>query len=86
MAGSIWLVALAQRWLTSTSPVWAGSARGAYAAYMLQVPVLLTLAIAARPLPLPAGAKALIVGGGAVVASFALGWLLVARTRLGRVL
>ena len=86
VAGSIWLVALAQRWLTSTSPVWAGSTRGAYAAYILQVPVLLTLAIAARPLPLSAGAKALIVGGGAVVASFALGWLLVRRTRLGGVL
>ena len=52
-AGSIWLLALAQRWLRlSASPVLAGSARGAYAAYMLPVPVLLTLAIAARPLPL----------------------------------
>ena len=86
VAGSIWLVALAQRWLTSRSPVWAGSARGAYAAYMLQVPVLLTLAIAARPLPLPATAKALLVGGGAVVVSFGLGWLLAVRTRLGRIL
>ena len=86
VAGSIWLLALAQRWLSSTSPVLAGSARGAYAAYMLQVPVLLTLAIAARPLPVPATAKALIVGGGAILASFALGWLLTSRTKLGRIL
>jgi hypothetical protein len=48
--------------------------------------VLLTLAIAARPLPLPATAKALLVGGLAVVASFGLGWLLTTRTRLGRIL
>jgi hypothetical protein len=86
VAGSIWLLALAQRRLTSTSPVLAGSARGAYAAYMLQVPVLLTLAIAARPLPVPATAKALVVGGGAVMVSFALGWLLTTRTKLGRIL
>jgi len=47
--------------------------------------VLLTLAIAARPLPLPATAKAPLVGGVAVVASFGLGWL-AARTKLGRIL
>jgi hypothetical protein len=86
VAGSLLLVAVAQRSLTSTSRLSAGTARGAYAAYILQVPVLLTLAIAARPLPLPATAKALLVGGLAVVASFGLGWLLAARTKLGRIL
>ena len=86
VAGSILLVAVAQRSLTSTSPLSAATARGAYAAYILQVPMLLTLAIAARPLPLPATAKALLVGGLAVAASFGLGWLLAARTRLGRIL
>ncbi len=48
--------------------------------------MLLTLAIAARPLPLPATAKALLVGGLAVLASFGVGWLLAARTKLGRIL
>ena len=86
VAGSLLLVAVAQRSLTSTSRLSAGTARGAYAAYILQVPVLLTLAIAARPLPLPATAKALLVGGLAVVASFGLGWLLTTRTKLGRIL
>ena len=50
VAGSVLLVAVAQRSLTSTSPLSAATARGAYAAYILQVPVLLTSAIAARPL------------------------------------
>ena len=86
VAGSVLLVAVAQRSLTSTSPLSAATARGAYAAYILQVPVLLTSAIAARPLRVPATAKALLVGGLAVVASFGLGWLLAARTRLGRIL
>ena len=86
VAGSIWLLAWAQRRLTVKPPILAAADRGAYAAFMLQVPVLLSLEIAARPLPLPAFAKAVLVGSLAVAASFGLGWVVVERTRLGRVL
>ena len=86
VAGSIWLLAIAQRRLTSRAAVWDRSARAAYAAYMLQVPVLIGLEIAVRPLPLSAAAKMFPVAALAVVACFALGWLFVDRTRLGRIL
>jgi hypothetical protein len=62
VAGSVWLLALAQRRLTSRAPVLAGSAPAAYAAFMLQVPVLLSLEIAARPFPWPPLVKAVLVG------------------------
>src|SRR5215210_4605068 len=54
VAGSVWLLSLAQHRLTSQARVLRGAGRGAYCAFMLQAPVLLTLEIAARPLPLPA--------------------------------
>jgi Acyltransferase family len=86
VAGSVWLLGLAQRRLTSRAPVLAGSARASYAAFMLQVPVLLSLEIAARPFPWPPLVKAVLVGMLAVAASFCLGWLLVKRTRLGKII
>jgi hypothetical protein len=86
VAGSVWLLAWAQRHLTTKPAILAAADRGAYAAYMLQAPVLLSLAIAASPLPLPALGKALLVGCLAVVASFWLAWVIVERTILGRIL
>jgi hypothetical protein len=44
---------------------------------MLQGPVLIGLAIALRPLALPAEVKALLAAAGGVVGSFALAWLLI---------
>jgi peptidoglycan/LPS O-acetylase OafA/YrhL len=82
----VWLLALAQRGLASRAPVLAASARAAYAAFILQAPVLLSLEIAVRSLPWPALAKGLLVGILAVAGSFALGWLLVRRTRLGKII
>jgi peptidoglycan/LPS O-acetylase OafA/YrhL len=72
-AGSVWLLALAQRRLTSRTPVLAANARAAYATFMLQVPVLLSLEIAARPIPWPPKVKAVLVGTLAVAASVGLG-------------
>jgi hypothetical protein len=48
--------------------------------------VLIGLALALRPVDVPAEIKAVTVAGVGVAASFALAWLLVARTRLGRIL
>ena len=84
VAGSVWALGLAQRRLTGIGPLAVACGRAAYAAFVLQAPVLLTLAIAARPLDLPAEAKALLVGGLAVPACFGLGWLLVKHNPLGR--
>jgi hypothetical protein len=60
-------------------------ARASYAAFALQVPVLLTLAITLRPVPWPAEAKAVLIAVLGVPASFWLGGRLV-RTRLRQVL
>ena len=86
VAGSVWLLGLAQRLLTFEGALASACQRAAYAAYLLQVPVLLSLEIAMRPAPLPALAKVVLVAGVSVVASFWLGWLLVERTPLRRVL
>ena len=87
VGASVWLLALAQRRL-DRRPGGLGRAlsRSAYAAFLLQGVVLIALMIALRPLALPAEVKALTAGGLGVVASFALAWLAVSRTPLGRVL
>jgi Acyltransferase family len=82
VAGSVWVLGLAQRRLVHGGPLSLACGRAAFAAFVLQAPVLLTLAIAARPLDLPAEGKALLVGALAVPACFGLGRLLVDRSRL----
>jgi hypothetical protein len=83
VAGSVWLLAVAQRWLTNRAIGVTRWARGAYLAYLLQAPLLIGLEIAARSLPWPAVIKAVMVGALAVAGSFALGWFLTERLRLG---
>ena len=46
---------------------------------MLQAVFLLGLAVALRPVPVPAELKAVLVATGAVAASFGAAWLLVDR-------
>lgn len=86
VAGSVWALGTAQRRLVHGGRLSAACGRAAYAAFVVQGPVLLTLAIAARPLALPAEAKAPLVGALAVPACFWLGWLVIERTPLGRLL
>lgn len=80
VVGPVWLLAVAQRSLDRPLR-WARPAvsRSAYGAFILQGYVLIGLAVALRPLPLPAEVKALTVAGGAVAGSFALAWLLIKR-------
>lgn len=76
-------------WLSLNRPPGAigrALARSAYAAYVAQLAVLIGLAVALRGADLPAEIKALAVAGLGVAGSFALAWLLVTRTRLGRIL
>ncbi|MET8759105.1 acyltransferase family protein [Lentzea sp. NPDC004782] len=79
VAGSLWLVGLAQRRLTGQGPFAEGLARSAYVAFVVQGPVLLSLATAMRPFDLPAEVKAPVVGAGAVAVSFAIGWVVTSR-------
>ena len=83
VAGSVWLLGWAQRWLTSRRGGLTRAARGAYLAYLLQAPVLIGLEIAARSLDWPALVKALIVAVVAVTTSFGLAWLFTGRMRIG---
>jgi hypothetical protein len=78
--GPVWLLAEARRHLDRPLR-WAGPSvrRSAYGAFILQTAVLIGLAVALRPLPLPAEVKALIVVTGGVAASFALAWQLIGR-------
>lgn len=75
--GSVWLLSVAQRRLDRPLPRGRELARSSYAAFLVQVVPLLGLAVALRPVPVPAEVKALVVALGGVVLSFALASLLV---------
>lgn len=83
--GSLWLLRLAQRKLRRETVFRTKMARSSFAAFILQGPVLIVLAVAMRPLPLPAEVKAPVLGAAAIAGCFFLGWLLVTRTRVGRI-
>jgi glucan biosynthesis protein C len=80
--GPVWLLDLAQRRLERRLPWGEQLGRSAYAAFMLQTVYLLAVAVALRPVPLPAEVKALVVAVGAVWASFATAWMLIDRVPL----
>jgi hypothetical protein len=78
--GPVWVLGVAQRRLDRPLR-WVGPAvsRSAYGAFVLQGLPLIGLAVAMRPVPVPAEIKALALAAGAVVASFWLAWLLISR-------
>jgi fucose 4-O-acetylase-like acetyltransferase len=73
VAGSVWLVGLAEGRLAAAGERAARWGRAAYAAFVIQGPVLMVAASAARPLDLPAGVKAPLVAAVAVAGCFWLG-------------
>ncbi|HET6969105.1 MAG TPA: acyltransferase [Ornithinibacter sp.] len=77
--GSVWLLGVAQHRLDRRFRRGAVLSRSAYGAFVLQTLFLLGLAVALRPLGLPAEAKALVVAVGAVGCSFGAAWLLISR-------
>ena len=79
-------MSFAQRRLNGTGPLRRAMARGSYAAFMLQGPVIVGLELAMRPADLPGDVKALIVATVGIAVSFALAWPLVTRTPVGKVL
>ena len=61
--GSLWLLGTAQRRLGTRRPVAAAAERAAFAAYIVQGPVLLGLAVALRAMPVPALEQYVLVEG-----------------------
>lgn len=86
VAGSVWAIGFAQRRFDGSSPLAMNAARASFAAFVLQNPVLIGLAVALRPVAIPAEAKAVLVAALGVGCCFLLGWLLVSKTPLGRIL
>jgi hypothetical protein len=86
VSASLWLLGLAQRHAGRRGRLAHALARSAYGAFVVQGPVLIGLALALRPLAVPAEIKALAVAAAGVAGCFALAWLVVTRTRLGRIL
>lgn len=72
--GSVWLLWVAQTRLTRPLPHGRALGRSAYAAFIVQTPVLIGLALALRPVAAPAEAKALLVAAGGIAGSYALAW------------
>ena len=79
VTGSITLLHFAQGRFLSLGRILTRVARGAFAAYMLQVPMLIGLSVALRPLPIPVLAKAWTVGVLGVAGCLGLGAILTAR-------
>jgi len=77
--GPVWLLAVAQRHLRRHLPWGAWLGRSAFGAFVLQTPVLIGLALALRPVHLPAEIKALVVAAASVALSYGLAHLLITR-------
>jgi Acyltransferase family len=73
VAGSVWLVGVAERRLVRGGRRATGWARSAFAAFVIQGPILLAFAGAARVLDAPAEIKASLVGAAGIMVSFWLG-------------
>jgi hypothetical protein len=86
VAASIWVLAFAQRHWDRAGRTARAMGRAAYAAFMLQGLPLIVAALAIRAFGVPLEVKALLVAAGGIAGSFALGWTLVTRTRLGRIM
>ena len=83
----VWLLAFAQRHLNRPpGALGRALARSAFAAFVVQGPIIIALQFALRGLEVSAEVKALTVACAAVTGSFALAWVLVSRTPVGRIL
>jgi hypothetical protein len=81
----IWLLGMAQHHLDRFRNA-QQTARSAYAAFLIQGHVLIGLAVALRPVDVPAELKAAVVAGAGVPLCFVIGGFLMKRTILARVL
>jgi hypothetical protein len=86
VAASVWVLAFAQRHGNRAGRTARAMARAAYPAFVLQGFPLVAAALALRPLEVPLEVKAVVVVAAGIAGSFALGWVLVTRTRVGRIM
>jgi hypothetical protein len=86
VTASIWVLAFSQGHLDRAGRIAREMSRAAYAAFTFQGFPLIVAALVLRPFEVPLEVKALIVAALGIAGSFALGWLLVVRTRLGRIM
>jgi len=86
VAASVWVLAFAQRHWDRAGRTARAMGRAAYAAFMFQGLPLIVAALALRSFEVPLEVKAPLVAAGGIAGSFALGWILVTRTRLGRIM
>lgn len=77
--GSVWILGAAQRQLKGVARWAPVLGRTSYAAFLVQGPVLIGIAVVLRPVEVVAEVKALTVAAGGVAGSFALAWLLIRR-------
>jgi hypothetical protein len=84
VSACLWVLGFAQQRLNRAGPP--VLARSAYAAFLLQGPVLVALALALRPLPGTGELKALVLAVTGVTMCYAVAKPLVTRTPLGRIL
>jgi len=79
VSGSVWLLGFAQRRFTWAGPLATACSRAAFPAFVVQGPVLILLALAQRPVAMPAEVKAGLLVVASLVTSFWLGHLMTAR-------
>jgi hypothetical protein len=86
VAASIWVLAFAQRHWDRAGRTARAMGRAAYVAFMLQGLPLIVVALLLRAFEVPFEVKALFVAAAGIAGSFAFGWILVTRTRLGQIM
>jgi hypothetical protein len=86
VAASILVLAFAQRHWDRAGRTARAMARAAYPAFLFQGFPLIAAALALRGFDLPLEVKAVIVAAAGIGGSFVLGWILVTRTRLDRIM
>ena len=79
LAHAEWRTLRAQQRLNRKPRLGPALSRSAYGAFMVQAPILFGLAVALRPIDVPAELKAIVVAGAGVAVSFTLAWLLISR-------
>lgn len=83
---SLWLPGTFQHHFNTTGRLGSALGRAAFGAYVIQAPILVTISLLARDLPVAPEVKFFLVAPAAITASFGIAWLLTRAPGLRRVL